>query len=358
MKLALLANRRSIHAVRWANAMAERGHDVHFLSMHGGDDVLHERVRFHSLFVPAPAGYFFNWLQLKIILRTIQPDILHTHFASGYGTLGRLSRFHPCMLSIWGSDIYDFPEKSTLHQKIVSANLSAADIVCSTSHVMARYARENYPKTGEISVIPFGIDTAGFGPRVSGKPDGLVTVGTIKSLASKYGIDILIRAFSIVKKELNDSASNLRLLIVGSGPDRGALAALVKRLDIDSVTTFVEHVPHTEVPDYFAELDVYVAVSRRESFGVAILEASASGLPVVVSNVGGLPEVVIDHETGFIVQCEDVSSTAAAILRLVKDPELRSRMGSAGREYVQQRYEWRRNVAEMESVYFKLLNQT
>ncbi|NQU86186.1 MAG: DNA recombination protein RmuC, partial [Mariniphaga sp.] len=92
--------------------------------------------------------------------------------------------------------------------------------------------------------------------------------------------------------------------------------------------------------DYLNLMDIYVAMSRSESFGVAILEASACQLPVVVSNIGGLPEVVQDKITGFIVGSEDVEACADALVSLVKDRNLRNQMGKAGRKFVKEHYEW------------------
>ena len=85
---------------------------------------------------------------------------------------------------------------------------------------------------------------------------------------------------------------------------------------------------------------MYVALSRSESFGVAVIEASACGLPVVVSNVGGLPEVVEQGVTGFIVPPEDPAAAADALEQLLASKELRERMGSAGRDRVERLYAW------------------
>src|SRR5690625_2349445 len=111
MKVAFLGKRHSIHTVRWVNALAQRGHNVHLISSVGDGEPLDRRVTFHRLFFPPPSGFFLNSLQLQCLLKAIQPNVLNTHFASGYGTLARISGFHPNVLSVWGSDVYSFPEK-------------------------------------------------------------------------------------------------------------------------------------------------------------------------------------------------------------------------------------------------------
>jgi glycosyltransferase involved in cell wall biosynthesis len=213
--------------------------------------------------------------------------------------------------------------------------------------------------TSNVTVVPFGIDTGVFS-KAESRPleKGEVVVGTVKTLAPKYGIDILIRAFALAREDLRESKSEeavrLRLLIVGGGPDETKLKILAEECGVADVSTFSGRVPHEEVPEYLHQMDVYVAVSRSESesFGVAVIEASACGLPVIVSDVGGLPEVVVVDRTGLIVRREDVSATAQAISRLVQDRNLRQRMGLQGRLHVEENYEWTNNVSQMEEVYF------
>jgi glycosyltransferase involved in cell wall biosynthesis len=364
MKLALLSARSDIHTVRWVNALADRGHDVHLFTMHPGGDPLREEVEVHELRFSAPLGYFLNAWSLRRQLRRLRPDVFHAHFASGYGTLGRLSGHHPFVLSVWGRDVYEFPYRSWVHRKVLQANLRKADYVCSTSHVMAEQTRSLCPNLDEITVTPFGIDKTRFEPKPDqSSPAGVITMGTVKKLRPKYGIDVLLRAFARARDqwqrrrqvEQEGAMDTLRLLIVGKGPQRDQLEALSRRLGIREATTFTGAVPHAEVPAYLNRLDVYAAVSRSESesFGVAILEASACGRPVVVSDVGGLPEVVEHETTGLIVERENPEATAEALLSLAGDAALRAELGNAGRRHVLDHYEWESNVSLMEEEVYR-----
>ena len=355
MNIAILAKRHSIHTTRWANTLAKRNHEVHLISSTKQGPDLVAGVMYHPLPVPPPTGFFLNARPLRRLLEQLKPVVLNTHFASGYGTLARLSGFHPNVLSVWGSDVYDFPDKSPIHRKLVCSNLRAADWVCSTSHVMAQRTRQLYPISC-LSVIPFGIDASLFSPQAR-ESSAYLTIGTVKTLAHKYGVDLLIKAFAQLRAELQleqpDVATVLRLLVVGGGPDELSLKRLARNLCVEDVTTFVGAVSHQEVPDYLNQLDIYAALSRldSESFGVAILEASACALPVVVSDVGGLPEVVKADETGFVVFREDVDAAAAALKRLALSAALRERMGEAGRRHVLSRYTWEQSVVQLEKVY-------
>lgn len=299
---------------------------------------------------------------IRKCLNSIKPDLLHTHYASGYGTLGRLSRFHPNILSVWGSDVYDFPYQSHLKMKIIQKNLKSADLVASTSRVMAKHTQKiSNGLVKRIYVTPFGIDTSLFQPKSSLKKNEIITIGTVKTLSFKYGIDTLIKGFAetrhILMKAGDPIASRLRLLIVGGGRDKDSLEELAGSLNISEVTEFTGAVAHSSVPDYLNRLDVYVAASRfdSESFGVAILEASACALPVIVTNVGGLPEVVDNGVTGLIIPKDNHHSLAKAIEKLLIDEDLRKKMGKAGQKRVIDNYSWEDSVLIMEDLYKRVL---
>lgn len=354
MKLAFLAGQNSIHTVRWANAMVEKS-ELHLITMHQPSDPIDSRVKIYQLPYKAPHGYFLNRKPLQKLLAKIQPDLLHVHYASGYGTLGRLSNYHPLLLSVWGSDVYDFPATSFLHRALVAANLRQADWVGSTSEVMAKQTESICPDIEHLSITPFGIDVEKFRPEPMQDKD-YITVGTVKKLAPKYGIDILLKAFARAKAIAEpDISAKLRLIIVGDGKQRRELESLAQQLQIQDVTQFIGAVPHDRVPDYLNQMDIYVAASRldSESFGVAVLEASACGLPVVVSDAGGLPEVVQDGVTGYIAPKENVEATAKAIVKLIEGN--RHSYGKAGRELVLKHYVWQENVELMYEIYVKLL---
>ncbi len=362
MKVAFLAGQNSIHTVRWANAMVEKVSELHLLTMHQPGDPIDSRVKIHNLPHKAPHGYFLNLKHLQKLLAEIQPDLLHVHYASGYGTLGRLSKYHPLLLSVWGSDVYDFPATSFFHRALVIANLRQADWVCSTSEVMAQQTESLCPDITHLSITPFGIDVEKFRPEPM-QDENYLTIGTVKKLAPKYGIDILIKAFAqareIVIAKTPDLEQKLKLIIVGDGIQRKELESLARQLKIDQVTNFVGAVLHEQVPDYLNQMDIYVAASRldSESFGVAVLEASACGLPVIVSDAGGLPEVVQDQITGYIAPKENVAATAEALVKLIHNSDERKRLGVAGRKLVLERYVWQENVELMRKTYDQLLTQ-
>lgn len=364
-KIAFLAPINSIHTIRWANAVSAKGHDVSVFTQHRGrNGTLDTNVKVHFLPITSKLGYFLNVFYLKKIIKKINPDFFHIHYASGYGTLARLSGASPSILSVWGSDIYLFPKKSKFCLNILVKNLKFAKLITSTSFDMEKEILKICPSLKEkLSVVPFGINTEIFKPLNNKKEEHKknIYVGTVKSLEKVYGIDILIRGFKHLLDDLardyEDLAKNINLFIVGGGSSYKELNSLVDELGVSNRVKFLGPIDHSEVPQILNKLDIYVAVSRSESFGVAILEASSCGIPVVVSSVGGLKEVVVDDLTGKIIPPEDFISLSKVLKDLILNNDKRIEMGHSGRRRVLELYNWSENVNTMESLYLELIDR-
>lgn len=362
MRIALLANAASVHTVRWANALSERGLQIELLSLEMPSKELSANVVCHQLHFSRPLGYFLAAKEARRILQERRPNLLHAHYASGYGTLARLCRFVPTILSVWGSDIYCFPRKSPLHRHLIRQNVRHADRVFSTSKAMAEETLRLCGPLENLSITPFGIDTERFRPGTAPRSTDDLVVGTVKTLRPVYGIDTLIRGFALCREQLASKgksrlANRLKLKIVGDGPEQARLARLAAELGVASVTDILPAVPHRRVPEMLHELDIYVAVSHSESFGVAVLEASAAGLPVIVSHVGGLPEVVQDRQTGMIVPPNDPEALAVELTRLVENAPLRRQLGERGHQHVLKNYCWDDCVSKVVELYEETVNQ-
>lgn len=358
MRIALLGPANSIHLQRWAAALAQRGHALCVISQQRCERaLLPASSEVVWLAHTGASGYFRNALALRRVLAHWRPELLNAHYASGYGTTMALCGFHPSVLSVWGSDVYDFPYKGVLQARLLRWNLRRATAIASTSHAMAQQVRHLVPGCGEIAATPFGVDLARFAPGPGRRACAPITIGIVKSLAPEYGVDLLLRAFAGLLQDADVRAlpRACELLIVGDGPQRAALEALALELGIAPCTEFSGAVAHVEVPAWLNRFDIYAAPSRLESFGVAVIEAGACALPVVVSDAGGLPEVVIDGRTGLVVPRDDVPALQAALKRLLLDAELRIELGRRGRAHVEREYEWGHCVDLMERCYARTL---
>jgi L-malate glycosyltransferase len=362
MRVALLGPANSIHLQRWAGALVKRGHTLCVISQHPcGRELLPASAEVAWLPHVGTLGYFLNARPLRRLLRRWRPELLNTHYASGYGTTSALVGFRPTLLSVWGSDVYDFPFESAAKGRLLRWNLQRATALASTSQAMVEQVRRLLPQRLDvIAVTPFGVDLDRFTPDRSRRTASRLTIGIVKSLAPKYGVDLLLRAFAGLARDadVNGLPQSCRLLVVGDGPQRVALQALARELGIEDRVDFAGAVAHADVPGWLQRFDIYAAPSRldSESFGVAVIEASACALPVVVSDAGGLPEVVRDGQTGLVVPRDDVPALQAALKRLLLDATLRDELGRAGRAHVEHAYEWGQCVERMEACYARAIH--
>lgn len=357
MKIAFLAPAVDIHTVRWVNGLIERGHDIHLITMHPeGNNKISKYVSIYELKIKNSLGYYMNVFELKGLLRKIKPQLLHVHYASGYGTLSRLADFTPSLLSVWGSDVYLFPNKSIANKLILKKNFRQSTYLASTSIDMSKEINKYLHSYGkDIFITPFGVDTNFFYP-VKQKENEYLVIGMIKRFDKIYGAEYLIKAIKLLIDRLNSEklfhiVDNLKVIMVGDGEELQTLKMLSEELSIDKWVNFIGKVPHFEVPIYLRKIDIFCVPSLSESFGVAALEASACGKPVIATNVGGLPEVVRDKKTGFIVPPADVAALSEKLYELVKNRELREELGNNGREFVLESFSWKKSLDIMEEVY-------
>ena len=259
------------------------------------------------------------------------------------------------LLSVWGSDVYEFPRTSPLHRWLIRGNLRSATAIASTSECMARKVTELFSHP-HLFVTPFGVDESIFVPGRDAPQKGQIVIGTVKTLARKYGVDVLIDAFALVVRQMGQ-ATRLRLEITGSGPEEHNLKRQVERLGLVDLVAFNASVPHESVPRMLRRLDIFVALSRdSESFGVAAVEAAACEKPIVVSNAEGFVEVIRHNETGLIVPRNDALAASGALARLLKDEELRSTLGRNARAHVLKHYTWDISLDRMIDAYSRTVS--
>jgi glycosyltransferase involved in cell wall biosynthesis len=367
MRILFLADAQSSHAHKWVVGLSEKGFDIHLFSLHNppvnwyGPEVkvyslgLNENIKDLSERSPKKFIYFKAINKIKEIINQIKPDVLHSHYASSYGFLGSLVNFHPYVISVWGSDIESFPNKSFFHKLILKHALNRADHILSASHYLAAKSNEFIKK--EINIIPFGVNIERFKPVDKNYSDnkGDIIIGTIKSLEKNYGIDILIRAFDIVKK--NYPSLPLKLLIVGKGTKEKQLKELASTVLNPGDYLFQGYVDHDLISEYHNKIDIPVYLSRNESFGVSVIETMSCGKPVIVSNVGGLKEIINNGNNGILVPPNNIIEAAIAIEKLVTNSALRQSLGNNAREKVINCYNWNDNLKQMISFYNGLNNE-
>lgn len=370
-KLLWLSDANTAHTERWVRELAARGHRILLFSLtsprsdsfRGIPNLEIETANIRTEIAYSDDGSVRKLLYLKCIPQlqklnnVFRPEVVHAHYASSYGVVSGLAGLRPRVVSVWGADVYRTAQRSFLHRQVVRWALRSADLVLSTSWTMQRHALQLCRRP--IEVVPFGIDFSRFVPPSEDRSGSTtLTIGTVKSLEEKYGIEYLVKAFALVRGR-NPSCS-LRLLIVGGGSGHAALVLQVAELGLTEVTEIAGRVPYSEAHLVHQRLDIAVfpSVEDSESFGVSVVEAQACGRPVIVSRVGGLPEVVEEGRTALVTPPRDVPALAAAMERLIHDRSYARAMGKAGRERVRSMYDLRVCIRKLEDHYDRLVGRS
>lgn len=364
MKIIFLGGAGSIHTIRWVNSLSEKGLEVILVSLKGEVETIgkiNDNVKIIYLPFGTKLGYYLNVFALKKIISKEKPDLINAHYASGYGTLGRLSGFNKKLLNVWGSDVYDFPNESKLKKRIIEKNLKNYTAIASTSYCMAEETKKYLEnKSKEIFITPFGVDTEKFKNLNIEKKENEITIGIVKTLTEKYGIEYLIKAIKELENILDiENYKKIRLLIYGKGELKNKLEDLTKELQIEDKVIFKGYISNEDVPKALNEMDIFVVPSilDSESFGVAAVEAMACEIPVIASSVGGLKEVIVDKETGYLVPKKDHKEIAKYLKKLILDKNLRTSLGKNGRKRVLENYDWNSNVDYMIKIYREIVNE-
>jgi N-acetyl-alpha-D-glucosaminyl L-malate synthase BshA len=270
-------------------------------------------------------------------------DVIHAHYAVPQGLLGALLKKikrKPLVVTLHGSDVTILGSNAAT-RPLVGFVLRNADCVVAVSEFLKKEAIKLGAAEKKTRVIYAGVSA---GKRKQGSPAGKRVV-FIGSLVKQKGVDVLLRAFKKVAARHGDA----ELLIVGDGRERRSLEKLSRELGIKA--RFLGSL--RDVDEGLAGSAVLVLPSRKEGFGLVILEAMRSGIPVVATRVGGIPEIVKDGKNGLLVEKEDPSALAEAIIKVLEDEALRSRLISEGFKTAG-KFSWTRMADEVDELYREL----
>jgi glycosyltransferase involved in cell wall biosynthesis len=219
----------------------------------------------------------------------------------------------------------------------VEAALARFGPVVTPSHALKSFLVAHVVSADLLHVIHSGIEVRRTEPRIDNGP---LVVGTVTNLVFWKGVDVLVAACAQVE-------APMRLEVFGAGADQEMLEQRARELGVDAhFHGFVD-----DMTGRLDELDLFVLPSRTDNLPVAVLEAMANALPVVATRVGGVPELIVDGETGVVVEPDDPAEMAAAIQGLALSPERRQALGRAGARRAAEHFDAERAVRQLVSLY-------
>lgn len=303
--------------------------------------------------------------KVRSVLRSLRPEVVHTHQIGALYYTGPAAKPENVPLLVHTEHTNQVAIHRSFERQVRARLLwclggrHAARFFCVSDDIASEATAFGTVPRHKVAVVLNGIDTDRFRAQGHaealresfGIPAGAPVVGTVGRLNEVKCQDLLIRSF----RRVLDRVPDAHLLLVGDGPMRPSLHALVEELRLGDRVHFAGY---QAAPDrYMQVMDVFALPSRAEGLPLAILEAWAAGLPVVATRVGGVPGLVEDGRTGLLINPGDGEALTAAIGRLIDDTELARRVGGAGRERAITDFDTRRMAGDYQRHYLELLKQ-
>jgi glycosyltransferase involved in cell wall biosynthesis len=312
---------------------------------------------------------FFNlamlWTGLGVARRT-RADVIHAHWWFPDGFLGGLVSGltgRPLVITTHGTDVQMLSPAGWIAPLARWVFSRARVTTCGSEYLLNQLTARGVLKPERGRVIPMPVnrlfetfaDAAGPAahPRER-RQGGTFIVLTVARLTAQKDIGTLIEAVAL----LRERGRAARLIIVGDGPERGALEVRAASLGLGSDVEFRGEMAQRNLPDLYANCDVFVLPSLHEGLGLVLAEALLCGAPVVATNGGGATDIVTDNDTGLLTPEGDAVALANALERLCDDPALAARLAANGRARVRQRFTSDAIAAEFLEVYRSLARTT
>ena len=304
LRLCYIANPNSIHTLRWLRYFVEVGHEVHLIPDRVPRSQL-EGIKLHPLsrLWDLPKLRYAAWgLQARRLVRTIRPDILHAHQAISAGWIGAATGFHPFLITSIGSDLMVFPYGSRFNRLLTRLTLGRADLVIAVSRDLRRKAVALGVHQDKLEVVRLGTDLDAYHPEGD-------TGGLRKALKLGHSPVILsARAMSPIYNQL--VVARAIPLILGEVPEA---KFIFWRYNVDQ--------------GYLEDVEGLI---RKSKLGEG------------------------HNENGLLIPVGDPEALAAAVVRLLGDPELRRKLRQTGLAFVREHGDHQRNMARVEEIYQRL----
>lgn len=359
MKICFLAGADSIHSKIWIEYLAGSGHEIHWISLTPNifGDIKNVKLYILKKFSGKISDILFNACSVRRLIRKINPDILHVHYAGVNGVLGALSGFHPFVLTAWGSDIF-LAGRSKIKRYLVRFALNRADLItCNGESLKDEMVKMgiNLPK---IRFIYWGIDIKKFGPkpkdrelrRALGIFDAPLII-SLRNLEPLYNIETLVNSIPSVLKYFPGA----KFVIAGKGSKEADLKKTAESLGVSNNIIFAGWIPQDELPKYLTSADILVSTSLSDGgLSQGTGQAMACEIPIITTGLEANKEWIKDGENGFLFPMKDSRLLAEKIITLLKDEKLRVKLGRAGRKTITERLNFYKEMEKAENLYKEL----
>lgn len=356
------------HDHRFLSALAGTGHTVGYLRLENKGHNQESRPLPPQIRVldwaggrrPARLSDGYRLLgDLKRIITSFQPDVIQAGPLQTAAFLAALTGFKRLVSASWGYDLLFDARRSLLWTWATRYTLKRSAAFIGDCDTIRNLAVFYGMQPERIITFPWGVDIRQFQPgsdgglreRLGWDSSHFVLLST-RSWAPLYGVEDLAQAFVQAAAQLPE----LRLLMLGSGPQAELLNSIFRQHDLLERVRFPGQVAQADLPDYYRAADLYISTSHSDGTSISLLEALASGVPVLLSDIPGNREWVEPGTTGWLYPDGKVKALQEAILQAVSWRTHLSQMGLAARQLAESRADWEKNFPRLLDAYAIALN--
>jgi N-acetyl-alpha-D-glucosaminyl L-malate synthase BshA len=347
-------------------ALADRGHEVHFVTYRQPVrlDLLSHRVHFHEVHVPEYPLFHYQPYELALSSKLVDTvkmygiDLLHVHYAIPHAYAGYMAKkmleeegiFLPMITTLHGTDI-TLVGKHPFYKTAVNFSINQSDVVTSVSENLKQRTLEFFDIKKEIEVVPNFIDKNKYSTSFTDCQRSIMAedheriITHISNFRAVKHIPDVIHIFNKIQQEIP-----AKLVMVGEGPEKENAEFLCEQLGIMDILGNSNEIDRIL---YFS--DLFLLPSKSESFGLAALEAMINRVPVISTNAGGIPEVNIHGITGYLSDVGDVEDMASNALKILKDDKTLEEFKENAAK-VAQKFDILNVLPLYESIYLKAYN--
>lgn len=348
-----------VWSARLLPALMPRGYEFGVVTSHGmlelPDTDVYKGIRIFRLpFWAVPGEGRIDRLaelhrRVRDLTRDFRPDLLHVN-VTGPVAYFCLQAAQACPARLLVSYHHPLPSRAAVAETVVGHLLAQADwVTCLTAMGWDEIRGLMPGLASRSSVITHGMEPPALAP--APLPVDAPRLLCLGRLAREKGFDLAVEAFAAVARR----HPRARLVIASNGSARSALAAQAARLGVSDRVDFLGGVPFEEVPALLNSSTIVLMPSRYpEGFGLVALEAALMARPIIAARAGALEEVVVDGQTGLLVEREDPSALAGAITRLLAHPDEAAALGERSRVSALARFGWTAHVDAFDDLYRRL----
>ncbi len=351
-------------------ALAEHGHEVHFITYKQPVrlELISRNIHFHEVTVPEYPLFHYQPYELALssklvnMVKLFKIDLLHVHYAIPHAYAGYMAKkmlqaegiFIPMVTTLHGTDI-TLVGNHPFYKPAVTFSINESDVVTSVSQSLKDDTLRLFDIKNEIDVVPNFIDMSKYNHEftdcqrdmMANENEKIIT--HISNLRPVKRIMDVIEVFDRIQKQIP-----AKLILVGAGPEKEKAEALCRSKGLEEKVLFLGN--SSEIDKILCFSDLFLLPSEKESFGLAALEAMASGVPVISSNTGGLPEVNLHGVSGYLSNVGDVEDMATKALSILSSDETLRKFKKQARETAA-KFETKNIVPLYEATYEKAMQK-